>query len=104
MADWVLCRTGFVLAVSGVLFFHVYLIIIGQTTYENQKNTARVFGKGALGNCYEHWWAPIPPPFVRFDQAVEDALRQEPPEIIKMCNPPWCDRIHSTAPVSVSNV
>jgi hypothetical protein len=86
-------RAVFGLLVTGLLFFHLSLICKGQTTYESIENSGDLYSDGCSTNCYNAWCAPTPLPYVDFSQSVADADRREPPDIIKMCNPPWADMV-----------
>lgn len=79
------------LSVLALLLFHLNLIVRGQTTYESIERVGNLYSDGCRQNCYNAWLRPIPAPYVDFSQPIEDAERSEPPEIVKMCNPPWAD-------------
>ena len=79
----------FGLLVNGLLLYHFSLIWRGQTTYESIERAGDLYSDGCARNCYAAWCMPAPPPYVDFSQSIEEAERAEPPDIIKMCNPPW---------------
>ena len=76
-------------ATIGLLSYHLALISRGQTTFEGVDDDQARFSEGCRQNCYEACCGPTPPPYVDFTETVELAARREPPEIVRMCNPPW---------------
>ena len=82
---------GSSIAVVALLVFHLHIIGRGQTTYENIERAGSTYSDGCARNCYAAWCEKIPDPYVDFSMPIELAERREPPDIVKMCNPPWAD-------------
>jgi hypothetical protein len=89
MASFILRHhfAAFLLAVVGLLGFHIVLIFKGLTTYESIESVGPIFSEGCTRNCYNAWCKPVPPPYVDFTMSVQKARALQPPEIIRMYNP-----------------
>lgn len=68
------------------------------TTYEHMRRLPRVFGGSCAQNWHDLCCLPTPDPFTDFHEAVEQAEQDDPPELIRRWNPPWCDTMEAAEP------
>lgn len=80
-------HAAFILAVGGLLGFHISLIARGLTTYESIESFGSTFSEGCCRNCRAVWCTRLPPPYVDFTAPLRTAYARQPPAVIRMVNP-----------------